>query len=294
MIDVGFLTWTQQWEYWLFSRFLRPVEFGALFRWDFLLVPDQAWLVVGAYRTVRHLISTPGSFWTRISSLGSLMRTDPITFVALGLLFVAEPIMRRQRQRLGAEELALDPLDVDAAIIQDEDNRLNEQFANEIETSQAGNQTILPASVLNSCRNCRSDRIAATNLLVKCGHFPFCDACIKKEGFKCSLCVAKSVPIPYDGAMGMTGSDLSKPPTVVQLGSNMSVNRSCGVCQEREGLLTLMPCGHLLFCGPCVLSFKMRCPFCRSRITRAIRGFDVRHAEWSPTMNRRIETKNDR
>ena len=281
MIDIGFLTWTQQWEYWLFSRFLRPVEFGALFRWDFLLVPDQVWLLVGTYRTVRHLISTPGSFWTKMSSLGALVRADPITFVAFGLLFVAEPIMRRRRGMV--EDLALDPLDVDAAIIADEDRLVNEQFASEIENSQAENETILPASVLSSCRNCRSERVAATNVLLKCGHFPFCDACIKKEGFKCNLCSSKSVNIPYEGSMGMTGQDLAKPPTIVQLGNSVTINRSCGVCQEREGLLTLMPCGHLLFCGPCVLSFKMRCPFCRTRITRAIRGFDVRHAELSPS-----------
>ena len=278
MIDIGFLTWTQQWEYWLFSRFLRPLEFGALFRWDFLLVPDQVWLLVGAYRTVRHLIATPGSFWAKMGSLGGLVRTDPITFVAFGLLFVAEPIFRRRRQRQEAAG-ALDPDDIDAAIIADEDTRLNEQYTNEIENSQAGNQTILPASILNCCRSCRSDRVAATNLLTKCGHYPFCDACIKKDGFNCNLCASKGITEPFESAVGMTSADLAKPPTVVQLGNSVTVNRSCGVCQEREGLLTLMPCGHLMFCGPCVLSFRMRCPFCRMRITRAVRGFDVRHSE---------------
>lgn len=278
MIDIGFLTWTQQWEYWLFSRVLRPVEFGTLFRWDFLLVPDQVWLLVGAYRTVRHLVATPGSLWTRFTSLSSFMRTDPITFVAFGLLFVAEPIFRRRQRQLQRE--ALDAMDADLAIQGEEDNRLNEQYANEIENSQAGNQAVLPASVLNSCRNCRSDRLAATNLLTKCGHYPFCDECVKKEGFECNLCIGKKVPVPPDNvSVRMTGSELAKPPTIVQLGNNVTVNRSCGVCQEREGLLTLMPCGHLMFCGPCVLSFKMRCPFCRSRIVRAMRGFDVRHSE---------------
>lgn len=278
MIDIGFLTWTQQWEYWLFSRFLRPVEFGVLFRWDFLLVPDQVWLLVGAYRTVKHLISIPGTIGTKFGSLGDLVRADPITFVAFGLLFVAEPIFRRRRQRQELGE-ALDPMDADAAIIADEDTRLSEQYSSEIEISQAGNQAVLPASVLNCCRSCRSDRVAATNVLTKCGHFPFCDACVKKDGFKCVLCTSKGVESAFEGAVGMTGSDLAKPPTVVQLGNNVTINRSCGVCQEREGLLTLMPCGHLMFCGPCVLSFRMRCPFCRMRITRAVRGFDVRHSE---------------
>jgi hypothetical protein len=279
MIDIGFLTWTQQWEYWLFSRIFRPVEFGALFRWDFLFVPDQVWLLVGLYRTGRHLLSTPGSLLDRVGSLGSLMRADPITFVAFGLLFVAEPVFRGAR-RLVIHDEPVDPMDADLAIVAEEDNRLNERYANEIENSQVGNQTILPASVLNSCRNCRSDKVAATNMLSKCGHYPFCDECVRKEIFQCSLCISKKVPlVPDNVPVGMTGVDLAKPPTVVQLGNNVNVNRSCGVCQEREGLLTLMPCGHLLFCGPCVLSFKMRCPFCRSRIVRAVRGFDVRHAE---------------
>jgi hypothetical protein len=278
MIDIGFLTWTQQWEYWLFSRFLRPLEFGALFRWDFLLVPDQVWLLVGAYRTVRHLIGTPGSLWARLASLGGLIRSDPITFVAFGLLFVAEPLFRRRRN-LRQEDVALEAMDVDGAIIAEEDLRLNEEFANEIENSQAGNQTVLPASVLNRCRNCRSDRVAATNLLVKCGHFPFCDPCVKKEGFCCNLCTSKGLKTQVEGAVGMTTPELAKAPTIVQLGNNITVNKSCGVCQEREGLLSLMPCGHLMFCGPCVLSFRMRCPFCRMRITRVVRGFDVRHQE---------------
>jgi hypothetical protein len=79
----------------------------------------------------------------------------------------------------------------------------------------------------------------------------------------------------------MTGDDLCKPPSTVQVNDNIAVSKSCAVCQEREGLLTLMPCGHLLFCGPCVLGFR-RCPYCSSRIVRAIRGFDVRHNEFAP------------
>ena len=277
MIDIGFLTWTQQWEYWLFSRFLRPAEFGAIWRWDFLFVPDQVWLLVGAYRAVRHLIATPGSLLTRFGSLGGLFRTDPITFLAFGLLFVAEPHIRRRlnnrrlENNVGAE-------DVDELVLADED-RMNEEFAAEIENAQAGNQTVLPASILVSCRSCRSDKTVATNLL-KCGHYPYCDACVKKTGFACTICKAKKVPVPPTcEAVGMTSTELAKPPTVIQVGNNVTVNRSCGVCQEREGLLTLMPCGHLMFCGPCVLSFKMRCPVCRERITRTVRGFDVRHAE---------------
>jgi hypothetical protein len=214
------------------------------------------------------------------------MRTDPIIFLSFGLLFVAGPIMRQRRAvvEVGAElePFEVDPHDVDALVVAEENERagrLNEQYANEIENAQQGNVTVLPASVLNSCRNCRNDRKVATNLLVKCGHFPFCDDCVSREDFGCHICASKGIPPSVTQAVGMTSSDLAKPPTVVHLGDRLSVNKSCGVCQEREGLLTLMPCGHLLFCGPCVLSFKMKCPFCRERITRAVRGFDVRHAE---------------
>ena len=277
MIDLGYLTWTQQWEYWLFARFLRPGEFANIWRWDFLFVPDQVWLLVGAYRAVRHLVATPGSLWTRCLSVGGLMRADPITFMAFGLLFVAEPhIRRRLNNRMRQEAIA--PEDVDDQVAADED-RMNENFANEIENAQNGNVSVIPASVLVTCRGCRSDKNVATNLL-KCGHFPFCDVCVAKSGFTCTICAGKKIkrtsnPEP----VGMTSAELAKPPTVINVGNNVTVNRSCGVCQEREGLLTLMPCGHLMFCGPCVLSFKMRCPFCRERITRTVRGFDVRHSE---------------
>ena len=286
MIDLGFLTWSQQWEYWLFSRILRPAEFIAVWRWDYLFVPDQVWLLIGAYRAVKALASTPGSFGTRLMSLGGLMRTDPILFLSFGLMFVAAPIMRQRRAiiEVGAEleALELDADDIDDIVIAEEEERnggLNERYANEIENAQQGNVTVLPASVLNSCRNCRNDRKVATNLIVKCGHFPFCDDCVSKEGFTCNICTGKGIKTSPSHAIGMTSSELAKPPTIVQLSDHVTVNKSCGVCQEREGLLTLMPCGHLLFCGPCVLSFKMKCPFCRERITRAIRSFDVRHAE---------------
>ena len=274
MIDLGFLTWSQQWEYWLFSRVLRPMDFATVWRWDFLLVPDQVWLLVGAYRAVRHLIVSPGSPWTRLVSLGGMVRADPITFLAFGLLFVAEPIMRRRRA-LAARQM--EAQDLDDQVIEEED-RLDERFASEIENAQAGNSAVLPASILIPCRSCRSDRAIATNLLSKCGHFPFCDECVKKENFSCNLCAIKGLKLP-NNPIGMTSPDMAKPPTVVQVGPNVTVNRSCGVCQEREGLLSLMPCGHMLFCGPCALSFKMKCPFCRERVTRAVRGFDVRHSE---------------
>jgi hypothetical protein len=212
------------------------------------------------------------------------MRADPITFLAFGLLFVAEPHIRRRlnQRRIAAIDNAVGPEDIDQLVAQDED-RMNEQFASEIENAQAGNEAVLPASILVTCRSCRSDKAVATNLL-KCGHFPYCDVCVKKQGFVCNICKAKNVPTMNDvGAVGLTSGDLAKPPTVIQVGANVTVSRSCGVCQEREGLLTLQPCGHLLFCGPCVLSFKMHCPFCRQRITRAARGFDVRHAELTQT-----------
>lgn len=276
MIDIAFLTWSQQWEYWLFTRILRPLDFATVWRWDFLLVPDQVWMLVGAYRALRHLITTPGSTWTRLVSLGSMVRSDPITFLAFGLLFVAEPVMRRRRAVLAAREI--EAQDLDDSVIEEEE-RLDERFASEIENAQAGNSTVLPASVLNTCRKCRSDRVVATNLLSKCGHFPFCDDCVRTENFTCNLCSLNGLKVPSNLPIGMAGPDLSKPPTLVLVSQEVTVNRSCGVCQEREGLLSLMPCGHLLFCGPCVLSFKMRCPFCRKRITRAVRGFDVRHSE---------------
>ena len=284
MIDLGILTWTQQWEFWLFSRLLRPGEFLGMWRWDFLLIPDQVWLLVGGYRAAKVLLTTEGSLWTRILTLGGVVRADPLLFLAFGLLFVAEPhfLNRRLRGRV-LEELEANPGDIDAEIAIEEDERLgalNPNYALEIEQSQAGNQTVIPASVMNSCRLCKSDKVAATNLIVNCGHFPFCDDCSKKPGFACNLCTAKGIPVKDPTqALGMTSTDLSKPPTVVQVSPSVNINKSCGVCQEREGLLALMPCGHLLFCGPCVLGFRMRCPFCRVRITRAVRGFDVRHNE---------------
>ena len=290
MIDLGVLTWTQQWEFWLFSRILRPVEFGALWRWDYLFVPDQVWLLVGAFRAVKTLMATPGTLWVKMLSLGGLMRSDPILFLSFGLLFVAEPHLRHRRQLALIEragDAALEAGDLDAVIAEEEDareGRMNEEYAREIENAQSGNSAVLPASVLSSCRCCRNDRVVATNLLVKCGHFPYCDACVNTSGFACTLCSGKGIPVSTSEAVGMTSPDLAKPPTVVQLGSNVSVHRSCGVCQEREGLLSLMPCGHLLFCGPCVLSFKLRCPYCRERITRAMRGFDVRHSELAPSV----------
>ena len=236
---------------------------------------------------MKALVSTPGSLGDRFSALGGIIRADPILVLALGLAFVAEPHLRRRRQAVlaidrEAEEIIIEAGDIDVALAIDENDRegrLNENFANEIENAQRDNAAVLPASVLNSCRSCRSDRVVATNLLVKCGHYPFCDACVKKDGFSCNLCASKNVPGNSSAFVGLTSAECVKPPTVVQLGNNMTVNKSCGVCQEREGLLTLMPCGHLLFCGPCVLSFKMRCPFCRERITRVVRGFDVRHQE---------------
>lgn len=236
---------------------------------------------------MKALVSTPGSLSDRFSALGGIIRADPILVLALGLAFVAEPHLRRRRQAVlaidrEAEEIIIEAGDIDVALAIDENDRegrLNENFANEIENAQRDNAAVLPASVLNSCRSCRSDRVVATNLLVKCGHYPFCDACVKKDGFSCNLCASKNVPGNSSAFVGLTSAECVKPPTVVQLGNNMTVNKSCGVCQEREGLLTLMPCGHLLFCGPCVLSFKMRCPFCRERITRVVRGFDVRHQE---------------
>jgi hypothetical protein len=269
MIDIGILTWTQQWEYWLFSRILRPAEFGNLWRWDFLLIPDQVWLLVGAYRAVRHVISAEGSIWTRFLSLGGFMRSDPILFLAFGLMFVAEPHIRRRRQ-LQAVVDDVDAGDIDEQILEGEQENLtlNSDFSAEIEQSQSGNAVVLPATSLRRCRCCSSDRVVATNLLAGCGHFPFCGPCVRKEGFACTVCVEKGVNIAVTpNALGMTSTDLVKPPTV---------SRSCPVCQEREGLLSLMPCGHLLFCGPCVLGLR-KCPYCSSKIARAVRGFDVRH-----------------
>lgn len=284
MIDFGVLTWTQQWEYWLFSRLLRPVEFANVFRWDFLLVPDQVWLLVGAFRAVRTLVGGEGSLWTKFLALGGAMRNDPLLFLAFGLVFVAEPqIMARFRARQAGVEELLDAGDLDAVIAMEEDQRvasMNPEYAAAIEASQSGNETVLPASVLNSCRTCKSDKVAATNLIVNCGHFPFCDACIAKPNFACTLCTAKGLKTDQKlQTFGMTSTDLAKPPTIVNISPSVQISKSCGVCQEREGMLTLMPCGHLLFCGPCVLGFRMRCPFCRVRITRAIRSFDVRHNE---------------
>lgn len=278
MIDLGVLTWNQQWEYWIFSRLLRPIDFANVWRWDFLLVPDQVWLLVGAYRAARHLFFTQGSVWTRFVSLGSMVRSDPITFLAFGLLFVAEPIMRRRRALVARAVDNLDAQDLDE-LVAEEEERIDQRFASEIENAQSQNSTVIPASVLNICRKCRSDRALATNMLSKCGHFPFCDDCLKSENFACNLCALKNLKLDPNPPISMTGPDLAKPPTLIHVSPNVSVNRSCGVCQEREGLLSLMPCGHMLFCGPCVLSFKMRCPFCRERVSRTIRGFDVRHAE---------------
>jgi len=280
MIDIGILTWTQQWEFWLFSRILRPAEFGNLWRWDFLLIPDQVWLLVGAYRAIRHIFAAEGSLWTRFLSLGGFMRTDPIIFLAFGLMFVAEPHLRRRRRiaaveiagdAIPAEDALVDPGDLDEIIIEDDNETntgMNSQYADEIEQSQSGNAVVLPATALRRCRCCGSDRVVATNLLAGCGHFPFCDSCVRKEGFACTVCTSKGVSIiGSPNPLGMTSTDLVKPPTL---------SRSCPVCQEREGLLSLMPCGHLLFCGPCVLGLR-KCPYCSSRIARAVRGFDVRH-----------------
>lgn len=284
MIDLGVLTWSQQWEFWIATRLLRPDEFVKFWRWDFLLVPDQVWLLVGAYRGIKALVFSEGvTLWSRFQGLGAAMRADPLLFLAFGLIFVAEPhVMGRLRVRFAE---VVEPEDVDEAIALEEEERvgrMNPEYAVAIEAAQAGNQTVIPASVLNSCRTCKSDKVAATNLIVNCGHFPFCDECVKKSP-PCSLCASKGIEqkLPVH-VVGMTSKDLDKPPTIVNVAPNVKVNKSCGVCQEREGLLTLMPCGHLLFCGPCVLGFKMRCPFCRTRITRAIRSFDVRHHETSP------------
>jgi hypothetical protein len=288
MIDVGILTWTQQWEFWLFSRILRPMEFGNLWRWDFLLIPDQVWLLVGAYRAIRHLFVAEGSLWTRFLSLGGFMRTDPIIFLAFGLMFVAEPHLRRRRQLVDGAALMVDPEDalvdagdIDEVILEEEEDQvdqghvgLNQEYAHEIEESQSANAVVIPATALRRCKCCGSDRAVATNLLVGCGHFPFCNPCVRKEGFACTVCVSKGVKIVGSpNAVGMTSSDLVKAPTH---------SRSCPVCQEREGLLSLMPCGHLLFCGPCVLGLK-KCPYCSSKIARAVRGFDVRHNDVPPT-----------
>jgi len=288
MIDLGILTWTQQWEYWIFSRMLRPVEFGHIWRWDYLLVPDQVWLLVGAYRVIRHMFVTEGPIWGRVTSLGSVMRTDPIIFIAFGLMFIAEPHFRRRRRNLEGAVIAMDagidPGDIDGALIAEDDTQevpdtLDPSHANEIEQSQAGNTVILPASVLRTCRCCHNRTIVATNLLPGCGHFPFCNQCVSRESFRCPVCVGKGLKeVGPANPMGMTSTDLAKPPSVVQVNEKVSVAKSCAVCQEREGLLTLMPCGHLLFCGPCVLGFR-RCPYCSTRIVRAIRGFDVRHNE---------------
>lgn len=292
MIDLGILTWTQQWEFWLISRILRPLEFANVWRWDFLFVPDQVWLGIGAYRLVKHLVSGgAGTLMSRVSSLGQFLRIDPIFFVAFGLVFIAEPHLVRRRARLrrinnGPDQgIILDIGDVDFEDGEaNEDQSLDPSLAPELEAAQAGNEVILPASVLRPCRACNRTDTVATNIIIKCGHFPFCNECIHDRRV-CTVCEAKNVVHEINPnetfAVGMTSKDLARPPGNIVLNENLVLTRSCAVCQEREGLLTLMPCGHLMFCGPCVLGFR-RCPFCSTHIVRAVRGFDVRHNEIVP------------
>lgn len=292
MIDLSILTWTQQWEFWLITRILRPLEFTNIFRWDFLLVPDQVWLGIGAYRMVKHLFTASGPIMSRFASLGQFLRLDPILFVAFGLVFIADPNMIRVRARIrrindgGVQAELLDVADIDEALLDElegnADDTLDVGMTTQLEEMQSANEVILPASVLRPCRTCGRDNILATNLIYKCGHFPFCDECVKKKS--CSICDAKGVSHTDNKSqnevlsVGMTSKAMAKPPGNIIVSENLTIARSCAVCQEREGLLTLMPCGHLLFCGPCVLGFR-RCPFCSSRIIRAVRGFDVRHNE---------------
>jgi hypothetical protein len=241
-------------------------------------VPDQVWLGVGLYRTARYLITGTGSFASRVSSLGQFVRIDPILFLAFGLIFVAQPHLMRLRARIRFDNEVLDEGDLDA-MLEDEDTvSLEKNLSEQIEASQAGNEVVLPATVLRPCRSCGKRDIAALNILLRCGHFPFCDDCVKSRD-SCFVCESKGVKNEGDlHAVKMTSRELAKTPTTVNLTDMISITRSCAVCQEREGLLTLMPCGHLLFCGPCALGFR-RCPFCSTNIVRAVRGFDVRHNE---------------
>ncbi len=239
---------------------------------------------------VKHIMSGTGSFFMRASSLGQFLRIDPILFVAFGLVFIAEPHLLRMRARIGRmngeepiEEL-LDVNDIDEGLLLDfevnGEDTLEPELGSDLEAAQEGNEVILPASVLRPCRSCNRKDVVATNVIIKCGHFPFCNGCVEKK--TCSICEAKGVKHEVNAsepfAMGLTSKELAKPPGNINISDNLTISRSCAVCQEREGLLTLMPCGHLLFCGPCVLGFR-RCPYCSSRIVRAIRGFDVRHNE---------------
>lgn len=46
----------------------------------------------------------------------------------------------------------------------------------------------------------------------------------------------------------------------------------CRLCGEREVSITLLPCGHFLFCQPCATSMT-RCVLCRKEIMADVRTF---------------------
>lgn len=48
--------------------------------------------------------------------------------------------------------------------------------------------------------------------------------------------------------------------------------RLCKICFNQELGIILLPCGHMVLCGPCSIRFN-NCPYCRSKINAKLQAF---------------------